>query len=125
MVWNIAGSRNRNPSECVAGRTTQIAWNGLVLPIAVLLICPVAAHAEPCSAEIARLESVLSQSQGVPSVPETVAARLHHQPTPETVREAETGARKRVDAALGLARKLDSEGKDSECIATLEKVGVR
>jgi hypothetical protein len=70
----------------------------------------------------------MSQAQAnrqiVPSAPETVGARLHHQPTPETVAEAETEAEKRVDAALRLARELNSEGKESQCLVTIEKVAL-
>jgi hypothetical protein len=87
-----------------------------------------AAHATACSSEIARLEMVLGQAQPdrqvVASAPESRAARLHHQPTPNTVATAETEAKEKLDAALALARKLDSERKDSECIAALEKVAV-
>jgi len=89
---------------------------------------PVAAQAGRCSAEIARVEMVLRQArtnrQVVPSAPESTAARLHRQPTPQTVAKAEAEAERKADAALALARKLDSEGKNSECIAALEKVAL-
>ena len=89
---------------------------------------PAAALAGPCSAEIARIEMVLGQAranrQRAASAPESAAARLHRQPTPRTVAQAEAEAEKKVDAALALARKLDSEGKNSECIAALEKVAL-
>jgi len=96
-----------------------------LIPVAIVLISPIAAHAAPCSEQIARVEMVLSQAQAnqqiAPTAPESRAARLHRQPTPETVGKAETVAKDKVEAAVALARKLDSEGKDSECIATLEK----
>ena len=59
-----------------------------------------------------------------PSAPESAGALLHRQPTPETVARAETEAEEKTDAALALARKLNAEGKDSECLSALEKVAV-
>jgi hypothetical protein len=93
--------------------------------IANVLLCFIAAHAAPCKKQIARVEMALSRMQAdqqiAPTARESRAARLHHQPTPKTVAKAETVAKDKVETALGLARKLDSEGKDSECLATLEK----
>jgi hypothetical protein len=93
--------------------------------IALVLIYSITAHAAPCSEQIARMEMALRQTQTVrrvvPTAEESSAARLHRQPTPKTVATAETGARDKVEAALELARKLGSEGRDSECIAVLEK----
>jgi hypothetical protein len=89
---------------------------------------PVVADAAACSAEIARLEMVLSRAQSdrqvATSAPESTAARLHHQPTPETVERAEIRAKKKVDSALALARKLGSQRRYSKCIAALEKVAL-
>jgi mono/diheme cytochrome c family protein len=89
---------------------------------------PVAAPVRPCSAEIARVEMVLDQAQAnrqtLPSARESAAARLHRQPTPQTVAKAEAEAKKKIDAALALARKLDSEGKDTACVAALEKIAL-
>jgi len=86
------------------------------------------AAAGPCSAEITRVEMVLKQArvnrQLAPSAPESTAARLHRQPTPQTVAKAEIDAEKQVDAALARARKFGSEGNDAECIAALEKVAL-
>jgi len=78
-----------------------------------------------CSAEITRLAAALSKAQAntvIGSAPESTAARLHRQPTPQTVAQAETEAQKKVEATLTVARRLDSEGKDAECIATLKKI---
>jgi hypothetical protein len=93
--------------------------------VALVLIYSVTAHAAPCSEQIARVEMALSQTQAnrqvAPTAEESNAARLHRQPTPKTVATAETGARDKVETALVLARKLGSEGRDSECIVVLEK----
>lgn len=89
---------------------------------------PNAPHADRCSTEIARVAALLSKAQAnrkiAPSAPESTAARLHRQPTPETVTKAETDAEKKVDAALTLARKLDADGKESECVTALENVAL-
>ncbi len=85
-----------------------------------------AAQVGPCRPEIARQEQLLSRvranGQVVGSAPESSAARLHRQPTPDSVRQAATEAEKTIETALALARKLESEGMDAECAAMLKKV---
>ncbi len=85
---------------------------------------PQMTQATPCRAEIRRLEDVLSARRAKLEVPgsahESTAARLHHQPTRESVAQAEIDAEKQVQAALARATRLDSEGKEAECIATLK-----
>jgi len=93
-----------------------------IIPLAIVLIGPVAAHATPCGEQIARLEA--AQSEVVPYTRQSVGAQLHHQPTPGTVSNAESEAKKQLSAALAAARRLNSEGKDSECIETLDKAGL-
>jgi len=79
-----------------------------------------------CRAQITRLELLLSQArasgQAAGSSPESSAARLHHQPTVQSVEQATGEAEKTVETALALARKLDSEGLDAECVAMLTRV---
>jgi hypothetical protein len=88
----------------------------------------VADPAQPgaCGAAIARLETVLSQAHAngysVASAPESRAARLHHQPTPDSVAKAQSDSETRVEASIERARRLRQEGRRSECIATVEKV---
>jgi hypothetical protein len=96
----------------------------LFVPAAVVVICPAVVHAGPCGENIARLEAAQRDSRIVPNMRQSVAAQLHHQPTPGTVANAESKAKKELDEALVVARKLDSEGKESECMATLQKLGV-
>ena len=87
---------------------------------------PPAAQERSCRAEITRLELALSQArasgQPVGNVPESSAARLHRQPTVQSVEQAASEAEKTVETALALARKLESEGLDAECSAMLKKV---
>jgi hypothetical protein len=79
-----------------------------------------------CRAEIVRLESALSRARAsrqlVGSAPESSAARLHRQPTPQSVAQATTEAEKGIETALLLARKLESEGMEPECTAMLKEV---
>jgi hypothetical protein len=60
----------------------------------------------------------------VGSARESVGAMLHHQPTRDSVREAEIESVKRVETSLATARDLRSEGKRSECIAMLAKIAL-
>jgi hypothetical protein len=128
MLWNTAVSQHRRPSQRVVQTINQIVCNVVLIPFAIVLIYAAPTRAGPCSAEIARLEMVLGKAQfdrqAVVSAPETVDARLHHQPTPETVGKATAEAEENVEAAFAAARKLESEGKDTECVATLAKVAV-
>jgi mono/diheme cytochrome c family protein len=82
-----------------------------------------------CGREIAKLEQVLSQVRAtrgaVASAPETNAARLHRQPTPESVARAEDKAEQTIEATLVTARKLDASGKQDECLATLKAVALQ
>jgi mono/diheme cytochrome c family protein len=85
-----------------------------------------AAQAGPCRPEIVRLELALSHAranrQVVGSAPESSAARLHRQPTPQSLGQAVAEAEKAIETALVFARKLEAEGMDAECTAMLKKV---
>jgi len=87
---------------------------------------PAAAQVGSCRTEIARLELVLSQAhasgQAVGNAPESSAARLHRQPTAESVKRAASEAEKTVETVLVFARKLESGGLDAECASMLAKV---
>jgi len=94
----------------------------LLILMAFVLTYPVAAHAASCREQIARAEAQLSQGAPQVILPESTDAKLHHQPTPGTVAKAYTEAENDLKVALALARKLNSEGKNSKCVATLEKL---
>jgi hypothetical protein len=95
-----------------------------LVAVTVFLICPFGADAAQCSAQIARAETVLNQAQPDQQIelPESTAALRHRQPTQESVANAENEAENKLKAALALARRFDSEGKDSECAGVLEEV---
>jgi mono/diheme cytochrome c family protein len=87
---------------------------------------PPAAQKGSCRAEITRLELVLGQArargQRAGNLPESSAARLHRQPTVQSVEQATSEAEKTIETALALARKLEAEGLDAECAAMLGKI---
>jgi hypothetical protein len=81
------------------------------------------AHTDTCSNQIAQLEALLSQSTGNPvanpTVPQSIDAQLHHQPTRDSVRRAEENAKLRFASILARAKTLDADGKMTECIQSL------
>jgi hypothetical protein len=100
------------------------AWIGVARAVEAGVADPAPIGA--CGAAIARLETALNQARGngrvVASAPESVGAMLHHQPTRDSVAKAQSESVQRVEASLAAAWKLRSEGKRSECVATLEKI---
>jgi mono/diheme cytochrome c family protein len=125
-ISNPAGMPN---PELLEFQTSQVVAYVLSLrkpSTAALSRKPAAAQEGSCRAETTRLELLLSQArasgQPVGNVPESSAARLHRQPTVQSVEQAESTAEKTVETALALARKLESEGLDAECSAMLKKV---
>lgn len=90
--------------------------------ISAAMICPGVAHATMCDAQIARAQPVLREAQASITLPQSTGAQLHHQPTRQSVANADSEARLRLTAALAQAEKLNSQGKDAECLAVLEKL---
>ena len=78
-----------------------------------------------CSSEIARLQKELDEARAkrmvVGSRPQSTSARLHRQPTPSAV-ETATQAQQAIEASLAQARKLASEGKESDCMAMIRTI---
>jgi len=102
-----------------------------IAPVAAYLVSlrrKSGAPAGQCGAEITRLETALSNARAnaeiVGSAPESTAARLHRQPTPETVARAEIEAQKKIETTLMVARRLESQSKDAECIAMLKALAL-
>jgi hypothetical protein len=81
-----------------------------------------------CHAAIARLEKVLNEALAhgrvLATVPESVGAMLHRQPTRDSVAKAQRESVERVENSLATARELRSEGKRSQCISMLEKIAL-
>ena len=86
-----------------------------------------AAQAGPCATQIAQVEQQIRLAQassppegaGEPSAPQSVGAQLHHQPTPQSVKSAESRARADSATALDRARKADAAGDAAACAKAL------
>jgi hypothetical protein len=92
---------------------------------AALSVTATAAGAGPCTTKIAQLERQISVAppgpQTGPTGTQTVAAQLHHQPTPGTVEHAEHRANAEADKALDRARKADAENNADGCEQALRE----
>ncbi len=85
-------------------------------------------HAGPCTAQIAQLEQKIREAQaisppggpGEPSLPQSVGAQLHHQPTVRSVEGAESKANAEGAAALDHARQADAAGDANGCAKALQ-----
>jgi hypothetical protein len=99
--------------------------NCLVPLIAVMALSldPTSAHAGPCTAKIKQFERAVRESKPGPGtgpgLPQSIGAQLSHQPTPESVRQAERRARAGFEAVLARAKKLDAEGERAACMEAL------
>src|SRR5262249_13744705 len=81
------------------------------------------AYTDTCGIQIAQLEALLDQSMGKPApkptLPQSIDAQLHHQPTAESVWRAEQNAQFRLRSILARARILNANGKTSECFRSV------
>jgi hypothetical protein len=94
--------------------------------IVALLVCAgvgltvAPASAGPCSSAIAQLEGVVKRSATHPNIklilPQTVGAQLGHQPTPESVEQAQMQAHSTFAAVLARAEELDRKGNRADCM---------
>ena len=110
-----AGSR-RHAGNCAAA---------LLFPLAIVVGGPAAAQSARCGEQIAALASAERDLAIGLHAPQSVDAQLHHQPTPGTVADARSEAKRmHVQNVLASARRLDAQGKEAECIATLKNGGL-
>jgi hypothetical protein len=95
----------------------------VMVVVALISIWPVAAaRATTCGERIARLETELHQAEAdrrVLRARESTAATMHRQPTPESIARAEMEVQEHLATRLEAAKKLNSEGKESECFGAL------
>jgi hypothetical protein len=82
-----------------------------------------AAQAGPCTKQILEVEAQIRRAQapetggaGAPTAPQSIAAQLHRQPTPQSV---ETALNADGIAALSRAKKADAAGNAGECANAL------
>jgi hypothetical protein len=113
-----------NSSSRSAGRSASIAL--LVATTAATLLCGGGtAHSGPCTSQIEELERQIgrasSSAKSGPTAPQSIAAQLHHQPTPETVRNAERKANADAAAALQRARQADTDDNPAACAKALDE----
>jgi hypothetical protein len=83
------------------------------------------AHAGPCSAQIAKVEQHSANSEIGPTSAQTVGAQLGHQPTPQTIRDAEMTANELTQAALERVKKADTAGNAAACTQALSALKER
>lgn len=99
-----------------------------MLPL-ILIVCAIlglsiaSADTGLCGDAVAQLESLADRSMGnpgaQPTIPQSIGAQLHHQPTPESVRRAEENARLQFATILARAKILNAEGKTTECMQSV------
>jgi hypothetical protein len=97
----------------VAATGATVLWSGR------------AAHSGPCAVQIARLEGQIRHAatspENGPTAPQSVAGQLHHQPTPDSVQNAERNARLAAAAALDRLRQADVDGNAVACAKALDE----
>jgi hypothetical protein len=122
--WIGAAFSTPNSSTKSVGRSASVGL--LVATAAVTLLCGSgAAHSGPCTSQIEELERqighVSSSAKSGPTAPQSIEAQLHHQPTPETVRNAEREANAHAAAALQRARQADTDDNPAACAKALDE----
>jgi hypothetical protein len=96
-----------------------------VLPIACVMLCAgiAVAQAGPCSGEIAQFEQAIRDSAGNPfaglSAPQSVAAQMDRQPTPESLKRAQESLKAKFSALMARAKRLDTLGDREGCTSAL------
>ena|ERR1700731_3706521 len=98
---------------------------GITAPIVCAVLClsiPVA-QAGPCSEDIAQFEAAIRQSAGNPNAgltaPQSVAAQLNRQPTPDSLKLAQKRLQSRFSATMARAKRLDAKGDRTGCSRAL------
>jgi hypothetical protein len=95
----------------------------IMIACAIIGLEMASAHTDTCSDEIAQLEALVNQSIRNPdarhTLPQSIDAQLHHQPTSESVGRAEEKAQLRFVAILTRAKMLNEDGKTMQCIQTV------
>ena len=87
------------------------------------------AAASPCSDEIAKLEQAVQQDGNNAAAGATgrqsIGAQLGHQPTPDSVRQAELASKEGVAAILNRAKAFAAKGKSKECMELVATARLR
>ena len=90
---------------------------------AVLALAAGDAWAGPCTSDIAAFEAAVAGSRGNPTAgltaPQSVGADLGHQPTPASVKQAETRLKSKFAATMARAKRYDAQGNRLGCTREL------
>jgi hypothetical protein len=82
------------------------------------------AQAGPCTADISQFEATVHQSAGDPlaglTARQSVNAQLGHQPTPQSVHQADQRLKSRFSAAMARAKRYDEQGNLPGCARALD-----
>jgi hypothetical protein len=91
--------------------------------VAILGLGTPAAHAGPCTAEIAQFEQAVRQSannpNAGPTLPQSIGAQLDRQPTPASIKRAQQRAKAKFEATLALAKRRDARNDRAGCTRAL------
>ena len=122
--WRGAAFSTSNSSTKSVGRSASFGL--LIATTAATLLCGSgAAHSGPCASQIEELERQIGHASSSakigPTAPQSIEAQLHHQPTPETVRNAERKANADAAAALQRARQADTDDNPAACAKALSE----
>jgi hypothetical protein len=102
----------------------QAAVLSAVCAVCALLCLDISiAQAGPCSADIAQFEKAIRDSAGNPfaglTAPQTVAAQIDRQPTPESLKQTQQRLRAQFAATMARAKRLDAKGDRAGCSSAL------
>jgi hypothetical protein len=122
--WIGTAFSTPNSSTKSVGRSASFGF--LIATTAATLLCGSgSAHSGPCTSQIEELERQIGHvsfsTKSGPSAPQSIEAQLHHQPTPETVRNAERKANADAAAALQRARQADTDDNPAACAKALDE----
>jgi hypothetical protein len=109
------------PPPLFAGSLVMAQSRVVALAAVALVGTAAAAHAGPCTAQIAEVERYLGRLALGPTASQSIGAQLHHQPTPQSVERSLSTARADAEAALDRARKADAEGNAAACTKALDE----
>jgi hypothetical protein len=126
---NLAGRNSSGISSGLCAQTAQMKFSNKLQPMAVFFIALALwlnsglAQAGPCTADISQFEATIHQSAGDPfaglSARQSVNAQLGHQPTPESVQQANERLKSQFSAAMARAKRYDAQGNRSGCTRAL------
>jgi hypothetical protein len=96
-----------------------------IIALGVASVHMTLASTDICSNQIAQVEVLVNSSVGnpvaKPTLPQSIDAQLHHQPTQDSVRRADENARLRLAAILARAKTLNADGKATECVQSVSE----